>query len=124
SPRAVFLEDSHSRDVDRFVDALHASLVNWETILPRRRTSLQDSAALARARDTVLLDAACGGPSRRVSVEKDPFLLTVKPTSQFALGPVGRYADVYLYKDLDEVRQMFAPLQGHLSTLGVVDPKR
>jgi acyl-CoA reductase-like NAD-dependent aldehyde dehydrogenase len=124
SPRAVFVEDVHSRDVDRFVDALHGALVNWEKVLPRRRITLEDSAALARARDAVLLDAACGGPSRRVSVDKDPFLLTVKPVGQFSLGPVDRYADLYLFKDIEEVRQVLAPLQGHLSSLGVVEPKR
>lgn len=124
SPRALFVEDVHSRDVDRFVDALHGAMVNWSKLLPRRRLSLPDSAALARARDSVLLDAACGGQSRRVSADQDPFLITVKPTQQFQLGPVSRYVDIYLYKDIAEVETALAPYGGQVSTLGVVDPRR
>lgn len=124
SPRAIFVEDLHKRDVDRFVDALHGAMVNWSKLLPRRRLSLPDSAALARARDAVLLDAACGGPSRRVSADQDPFLITVKPCHQFTLGPVSRYVDVYLYKDVAEVEAALAPYAGQISTLGVVDPRR
>lgn len=124
SPRALFVEDGRSRDVDRFVDALHGALAHWEKLLPRRRIPLEDSAALGRARDAVLLDAACGGAGRRASVDSDPFLLTVKPVEQFALGPVNRYADVYLYKSLGEVAEAIGDLRGRLSTLAVVDPKR
>lgn len=124
SPRAIFVEDLRSRDVDRFVDALHGALVNWEKVLPRRQLSLEDAAALARARDEVLLDAACGGPSRRVSADDDGFLLTVKPAAYFSLGPVNRYADVYLYSDIADVRQVLQSLRGHISTVGVVDLRR
>lgn len=122
SPRAIFVQDTDSRDVDRFVDALHGAMVNWQSRLPRRQLTLEDSAALARSRDEVLLDAACGGQARRVSTDSDPFLVTVKPASYFTLGPVNRYADIYLFNSLDEVENALRPLTGRISTIGVVHP--
>ncbi len=124
SPRALFVEDLYSRDVDRFVDALHSAMVNLELNLPRKELILEDQAALARARDCVLLDAACGGAGRRVSGHHDAFLLTVKPAAQFALGPVNRYADVYLYKQLDEVEDLLRSRRGRISTVGVANSRR
>lgn len=124
SPRALFLEDRHPRDVDRLVDALYAAATLLERNLPRNVLTLEERAAMARMRDEVLLDAACGGTSRRVSTDKDPFLITVKPISNFSLGPVNRYINIYLYKDLSEIEAALGSLRGRISTLGVPDPRR
>ncbi len=124
SPRALFVEDLYSRDVDRFVDALHSAMVRLEINMPRKTLALEDRGALARARDMVLLDAACGGAGRRVSNNHDGFLMTVKPAAQFRLGPVNRFVDVYLYKQLDEVEELLREFRGRISTLGVADPRR
>jgi hypothetical protein len=124
SPRALFVEDRHPRDVDRVVDALYAAAKHINKNLPRATMTLEDRAAQARKRDEVLLDAACGGSSRRVSGDQDPFLITVKPVELFGLGPVNRYFDVYLYKQLDQVEMVLLPFKGHISTLGVADPRR
>ncbi len=124
SPRALFVEDLYSRDVDRFVDSLHSAMKLLEKNLPRASLTLEDQGALARARDTVLLDAACGGAGRRVSTNSDPFLLTVKAAHQFSLGPVNRYVDVYLYKQLSEVEELLRSFRGRISTLSLADPRR
>jgi len=124
SPRALLLEDRIPRDVDRFVDALYAAAQQLEKRLPRGPLTLEDRASQARKRDEVLLDAACGGASRRVSTNADPFLMTVKPVERFELGPVNRYLDVYLFKDLNQVKEVLAPLAGRISTIAVPDPRR
>lgn len=124
SPRAIFIEDLYSRDVDRFIDALHSAMVLLEKNLPRALISLADRAALARARDNVLLDAACGGVGRLVSSHNDLFLMTVKAVQQFSLGPVNRYIDVYLYKQFSEVEHLLRPFRDRTSTIAVADPRR
>jgi len=123
SPRALFLQDAHSRDVDRFVDALHSAMVKWEAVLPRRPLALEDASAIARARDEALLDAACGGAARRVSINSDPFLITVKPATHFCLGPVNRYLDIYLYQATADVAAVLADYRDRISTLAVADHK-
>lgn len=124
SPRAMFVEDHDERYVDRFVDAVYLAMKRWENDLPRQRLLLEDQAALARARDEVLLDAACGGTGRMVSRTDDKFLVTVKPVEQFKLGPVNRYLDMYLYKEPVEVVRALSDYRGHLSTLGVAEPRK
>lgn len=124
SPRALFIEDRIPRDVDRLVDALLDGARQQEKNLPRVQLSLEERASHARKRDEVLLDAACGGSSRRVSSDSDAFLITVKPISHFRLGPANRYVDIYLYKEVKELADALRPAQGSISTLGVVDPEQ
>jgi hypothetical protein len=122
SPRAVFVAENGAVTPGDFARLLAEEMRLLARRLPRHELSLEESAALARERDTALLDAALGAERAVVSRPDDPFLITIGKRPAATLSAVNRHADVRPFRDAGEVAAALQPLTGSVSTLGIAGP--
>ena len=127
SPRAVFVSASGQSSPRKFALILADEMAVLARRLPRHPLSLEESAALARERDTALLDAALGADRQVISAADEPFLVTLGKRPAGTLSATNRHADIRPFVEAGEVADALQPFAGAISTIGLagsVEPWR
>jgi hypothetical protein len=119
SPRVAFIENGGEADAAEFASALGDAMRRLARALPRHALDLNEKAALAVARDNVLIRAATGRDCLLASGPVDEFLITIDLLEPFQLGSLNRHCDLRVFGDAAEIRGALAPYVGHISTVGV-----
>lgn len=119
SPRAVFVAANGPPTPCEFAVILAREMDLLARRLPRHPLTLEESAALARERDSALLDAALGADRKVISLPTQPFLITLGNRPAGTLSATNRHADIRPFSDPEEVFAALQPFAGSISTLGI-----
>ncbi len=121
SPRAAFLQTKEAETAQRFGLLVAQEMRRLAVRLPPPRLTLEESAALGRARDNAAIDAALGRATSLLSGAGDPFVATLSPAAGYAPGCLNRFADLRMFGEVEELGDALAPLRGAISTVGSAD---
>jgi hypothetical protein len=119
SPRAVFVAANGPSTPSEFAVILAREMESLARRLPRHALTLEESAALARERDSAWLDAALGADRKVISRPTQPFLITLGNRPAGTLSATNRHADIRPFSDPQEVLAALQPFAGSISTVGV-----
>lgn len=119
SPRAAFFQTESGEFADEFAGLLAEEMRAIARRLPPHDLSLEESAALARARDEALIEAAAGGETIIASRGGDPFLVTVRSAAGFRLGCTNRFCDLRTFSAHIGLSGILASFAGRISTMGI-----
>lgn len=118
SPRAAFLLTEDMEAGAAFAQLLCSGMRELTRQLPRRALMLEESAALARARDEAILGQAIHNDVKLLSAATDDFLVTVRAASGFQAGCKDRNCDLRI-AHRSELANTLSAYRSRIATLGV-----
>lgn len=118
SPQAAFLIGTQEQ-AREFAHQLTLSMFGMAQRLPRRKLSLEETAALTRIRDEVLTAAASGKVAYVLSGPSDPYLVTLRMVMDFDQGATNRHCNLFYAADAGTAIRPLNIFRGHVASLGV-----
>jgi hypothetical protein len=120
SPHAIYVEERGAVESDKFAGLLAAELMKRETVEPRGRITIEDSAAIASRRSMYETLAAHRGDVKIwQSQNSTAWTVVFEHEVRFHFSPLNRFVFVKPVPDLEMVLQGVDELKGKVSTAGI-----
>jgi len=120
SPQVIYVEERGAVESDKFAGLLAVELMQREDVEPRRKITLEESAAIASRRSLYETLAAHRGDAKIwQSVGSTAWTVVFEHEVRFHFSPLNRFIFVKPVPDLKAVFEGVDELKGKVSTIGV-----